>query len=308
MCDMGGVEKLRTFHTVKYLQANERVSFMDFQGYPHWPKTDTFYSDPVLLDWHRSLASIDYAAYDLVVSDNYVEILEYCEDAVLMGSFLWHDVYRSYIETDITEQYHQYCSDLLDRTRPYIIVNEYFAMPATLSSAQPVSVGMLPGAISFSGSEPGNAVLVLAGGARSNAGILAPFVQSLIDDGYHIFGDKGMLKEAGDAVQLFDFDRDDLSRMKCIIGRPGMGLITDCIAAKRPLVAVYEPNPEMEHNAQVLQKLGIGLDLGSSIRSNEAFDAVRRYIDDTPHDNAFESLDSNGLEQTVAFITTTIDS
>ena len=43
--------------------------------------------------------------------------------------------------------------------------------------------------------------------------------------------------------------------------RGGMGTISDCVAARLPMLYVNDPKPEIQFNQQRLEQLGIGLPL-----------------------------------------------
>ena len=78
---------------------------------------------------------------DLVLSDNLVEILSLREDAILMSSFLWHDILsyaypdQSEIQSIVENQL-----NLLDRYRPTMICVKDMVMPEVLRKTNAFTV------------------------------------------------------------------------------------------------------------------------------------------------------------------------
>jgi len=104
---------------------------------------------------------------------------------------------------------------------------------------------------------------------------------------------------------LFDHDADGFGMVDAVVARPGLGIITDCVAAGIPLFAVHESNSEMEHNARVLESMGLGWTLQSP---GEFVDRLTEFMGDEAAREEFrrraELLDKCGLEQTVDYLRT----
>lgn len=310
VCARRQVKQLTHWQVLKELTSGKRTTFKYLDLYPRW---DPAYRDRRLLTWHTSLSTLELKRYDLVISDNLVEVLYYQPETVLSGSFLWHDLYeRAYPETLLFREYARRSKALLRDHRPPMIANRYFAMPAVREQTQTIEVGMLP-LVSVGRSKRQNRVLdiLFAGGSqREVAEAMGGYLDGLASAGamgpsVRLWMDRRVAKIVKDlpSVHLFDYDRQDFSSVDAVVARPGMGVITDCIATGTPLFCVYEANPEMEHNAAVLARLGLGWPLRSI---QEALDHIVGWYH-TPgayqtYRACVERIDKQGLQQTGDFL------
>jgi UDP:flavonoid glycosyltransferase YjiC (YdhE family) len=100
-------------------------------------------------------------------------------------------------------------------------------------------------------------------------------------------------------AQRFDYSRDDLSEVAAVVARPGMGTITDCISTNTALFCLSERSPEMEHNTQRLEALGVGWRLPEGQR----VERIATWIDDASareaHKRATASIDGRGLDEAI---------
>jgi spore coat polysaccharide biosynthesis predicted glycosyltransferase SpsG len=70
------------------------------------------------------IPNINLQSYDLVISDNLLEVLELRPDTIISGSFFWHKSFR-----DISSEYFAYSENLLQKYKPKIISSSLFAHP-----------------------------------------------------------------------------------------------------------------------------------------------------------------------------------
>ena len=59
----------------------------------------------------------------------------------------------------------------------------------------------------------------------------------------------------------FDFSDNSFQQLDWIICRPGMGILTDAVQYGIPVGALYETDAEMQHNAQRIEHLQLGLNI-----------------------------------------------
>ena len=91
-----------------------------------------------------------------------------------------------------------------------------------------------------------------------------------------------------------------------VICRPGIGTLTDCIAGQAPIIAIYEPNnSEMAHNANRVEELGCGFDLGV----NPEEDQINKTIANIIHNEInmrfkkrMEAISCDGFEKAINWL------
>lgn len=251
------------------LMANDRVRFVDLETQPRWTGASATF-DERLLRWHEVLAALDLDAFDLVISDNMPEVLGYCGAAVLMGSFLWHDVLSDAWPGDrLVAEYAARCRELLAQHRPVMVANEYFAMPAVRTETRMAGIGFLPPVVAPGQRRTDGLIgVLLAGGqespvSRTLCRLAAVRDAKVVPSNVRLFLDSRMPVDAA-GVSRFDYHKDDFSQIDVVIARPGLGTITDCVGTRRLLLAILESNGEMRHNASLVESLGLGWSVESA--------------------------------------------
>jgi hypothetical protein len=256
------------------LRASEQVRFHGggLDGSPRWSDTDLSadrYS-AWLESLHRDAAVRDA---DLVLSDNLAGALVARPDAWLMGSFLWHDVLRGTgPEADRIAAIEE---RLLADARPPMLCVGDIVMPEVerLARAVPLPWFCEAPALRTSPVWPLRAVL-LAGGATDTA---APALRALAitlhrETELALFLPEHIVPEplrGSPRVRSFGFREAEFTACDLVIGRPGVGLLTDGVRFGLPLLCFDdEPNAEMRHNARRVEELGIGRGIPS--RDGEA--------------------------------------
>ena len=176
--------------------------------------------------------------YDLVVSDNLPILLSHRSDLILMGSFLWKDVFDSYSgpnklsDTD---------SSLLEEFIPPLLTNKYVETQSVKTYSNKIQYGF--------GCEDQMAIIsdtkhtILQYPSLPYLSEYSDFLDSLLD-----------IKELGCTKDLSYINN---SR---IVARPGVGTITHCVEHRIPLIALYSLNDSEEiiELADKVEKLKIG--------------------------------------------------
>lgn len=268
------------------------VAFFD-EGAVRFSTDAREYDSGDLARWHERCASwtaLDDA--DLVVSDNLVAVLRRRPDAMLMGSFLWHDVLtRAHPGSTAIRDLAALDDELLRAHRPPMICVDLFAMPAVRELTRAHAVDLMVDDASPSASAPtaseDSSVGVLGGATGAADALLAEAALALAARHRVLRGDDAMRALNGGA----------LAAALC---RPGMGTITDCIAHRVPIVALAEPNPELSWNAARLESLGLGVAIDSPAG---AVAAVARALDErAPIVDRMRRLPSTGILQAASII------
>jgi UDP-N-acetylglucosamine:LPS N-acetylglucosamine transferase len=64
-------------------------------------------------------------------------------------------------------------------------------------------------------------------------------------------------------MKRYSFNKPNLNEMDIAIIRGGLGTISDCIAARIPMIYIHDANPEVRHNQECLERLNIGIPIAS---------------------------------------------
>lgn len=276
----------------------------------HWARSPDVYSDGRLCDWERRLA--DVAAVreaDVVISDNCAGILAERPDAVLCGSFLWSDVLESaFGDCQFVRAFVEHERDLLDKHRPPMLCVKELVMPGVIEHTEAVALPWMC-EIADSGSptdRPARAAAAMIGGATGAADdIMKRALDALL------LWDKCDLllpgkfiehipPQAREHVAEFDFDDGGYAGCSVVVCRPGMGVITDCVANQVPMVVLHEPgNLELEHNSRRLAELGYAINVGPAPDGGAVVEAVESALSPqfaSEIRTRFSSAKTNGLE------------
>lgn len=176
--------------------------------------------------------------YDIVVSDNIVGLIQYREDIIIQGSFLWKDVLLSKIGTnEITTQ----DEFLLNKFNPPLITNKYVETQSVKSYSNKIQFGF---------------------GFESQRMIFSKIEKNLVNTSslkylksYSNF--IGKLKTEHNLAFSDNFSYINNVRM---FARPGVGTITHCMEYNIPLIALYDENDSQEiiELAQSVEDLKLG--------------------------------------------------
>jgi len=244
-----------------------------------WSPNEGYYDDWLWM-WHPIISTWKLSSFDYVLSDNLVEPLLYTDRVILSGSFLWHDVLATaFPHNEAVLRYQRWAEDLLIANRPNMIVNRYFAMPATEGQTNAFKVGLISFCETARGKRDKSVpkrVLIALGNTEATDELreqvlsVIPFLDQI---GVSILSSSAwhqILLEHCRNIELYDFDRHTLDTVDLAIVRAGIGTISDCVAAKVPMLYVRDHNPEVEFNQERLSQLGIGMSLQDSLRSRSS--------------------------------------
>ena len=85
--------------------------------------------------WYRGLPSLN--AFDLVISDNLVEILHIRSDAIISGHFLWSQIFKGLSPEFVVSE-----ANLLQQYQPPILAGQPFTSPQLQSYSRLVEIGL----------------------------------------------------------------------------------------------------------------------------------------------------------------------
>lgn len=236
------------------------LSNIDFATQTHLEQLKQLY--PATVEWYKRLPSLEF--YDLVLSDNLLEVLAIRPDAVLSGHFFWHDTL-----SDLPTIYCEKVDTWLRQYSPWVIATDLFASPLVKAQPKYYPVGLFihhkPRPLALQGK-----ALLVSGGSTS---ILAKRLTQMIltmaqmnPDGIEcIYIDSNLLQACGlgknrpSWIQVATYDDAMYSQVTSAICRPGIGTVTDLLSHGGRPFCVYEPNNlEVMRNAKALKTFGVG--------------------------------------------------
>lgn len=178
--------------------------------------------------------------FDIVVSDNIVGLLKYRFDTILMGSFLWKDVFKSKLGDNKITSHDEI---LLEKYNPILITNKYVETQSVKYYNNKTQFGF--------GCEPRMQVAA----DIKNSIWLSPSLDYGVK--YARFIDKLCLEKELNLGIINNLSYIYNVRM---IARPGVGTITHCVEHYIPLVALYsnDDSEEIKELAQIVEDLKIG--------------------------------------------------
>src|SRR5688572_15472525 len=260
-CDKAGVEQILRWNEYIVLQQRCTLTTVPVTLPGRWAQSLEL-NQIWLSAWHTSMRDWNLQEFDVVISDNFVESLLYSDRVVLVGSFFWHDVLFSAFGGSEFERYVKWCEDLLASYKPHVLANRYFAMPAVSRQPNVHTIGLIP---FFKPrrtglNRPTRRILIAPGNAQTVDNVadqLRLATQTFQAVGFEVLASAAVSKrlsiDCGD-IQSFDFVRDDLNSMDFAIIRGGLGSISDCIAARVPMLYMDDSNPELRFNQSRLDE------------------------------------------------------
>lgn len=207
-----------------------------------WEKVISGNNKEVIKNYFNSIEHFGKTVnnFDIVVSDNLIGLLEYRKDIIIMGSFLWKDVFESYLGlNELTD----FDKNLIDKYKPLIITNKYVETQSLKKYKNKVQFGF--GCTKLPCKVP-----------TSINHYLVNFSSLKYLPEYYNFTDN--LKR----IHKFKLSNNfDITKNTLMIARPGVGTITHCIENYIPLVALYSNRDSQEiiELATIIEKLKIGL-------------------------------------------------
>lgn len=293
---------LKKWNNSSFLRKNLRVKWKEFDTLIDFK----FFFRKILTaeEIIEKFKNLKLENYDLVISDNLVEPLFYNKNTVIIGSFLWHDIYR---DCKIWKDYHKKCEDIIYSNKPNFIVNKYFFMPVFKNYKNIHKVGFLPFIPRIKGKR-GNNILFQAGNTSQSDDFIKDFVKQIskylnnINKSISFILDKRFkFKDKSNFIKYVDFEKINFKDIFLTILRPGMGSITNNVNSLTPMLLLKLNDLEIKHNLKKCEELGIGkrfnfftlkkiLQIGNE---SEDLNVMRKNI---------EKLDINGLDESLDII------
>ena len=253
-------------------------------------------------EWYKNLP--DLSKYNIVVSDNLIEVLNIRSDAWLFGSFFWHISLQG-VPLDIKYN----ANKLLEKHHPRMISTKLFSANYLSDCTDLYEVGVFSGMNTARiGSHKKDALVACGRGGQIEEEI-SVFINELSKTDsvpfHQVFVEPTMLpNNKPDWMLPAEFTADMYEKISVAIIRPGVGTVTDALVAGAKIFAFYEDgNIEMQHTAQQLAKFELGcncklIDLAWT-------SAISYYNDERAqlsHQENILTLDKNGAKNSAELL------
>lgn len=252
---------------------------------------------------------------DLVISDNCTSVLSYRPDAILMGSFLWSEIFSIYAENNLKiEEYCNYELKLLKKHKPQMISLKDMSMSYVKKHTNVFYTDWLvTNRNKILIKKEIKNILILGGGTGLVDNIILEIV-NIIHSNFNIYSSKKIVEKALKSkilINEFDFKADSFKNIDLIIARPGIGILTESVTHAIPIFGICESkmiNKEIKFNLSRIESLKIGLDVSSNI-----FDITNLIISIQKNGQYFEFQNNlmqkgtKGIKQTINFIRKKLD-
>ncbi len=251
--------------------------------------------------WTNNLPALDN--FDQVVSDNLIEVLAVRPDAWLSGTFFWHRALPNF-----PTQRAQRAENLLSHYRPRVIASEFFASPYLAEKTRLFSVGLFTLRVVDGRTGSGDLLISCGKGgeALSDAKAILERAASGPQPGpFTIWVEPLIYREKMPSwIQPASYTPAMYGRLSAAVIRPGIGTLTDCLAAGVRLFLFHEhDNFEMAHNANQIRKNKLGdvfFKVGDSWRAALDFvDAASKEARQTVQD---PNIDFRGAVQAASIL------
>lgn len=229
ICSLEQVKKFKKVKKVKYtISSQKNISWEKALINPKAVIKDYF-------DWIKLYGPYT-KKHDIVISDNLPGLLEYRPDTILLGSFLWKDVFQTLLGDNKLSTYD---TNLIERYTPIMLTNRYVETQSVKQYTNKVQFGF---------------------GCKNRRKIFSSIKYNLINKSSlkYIDSYKNFISKLSENLEF----TDDFSFIDGTImfARPGVGTITHCVENYIPLVALYDERDSQEiiELAQVIEDLKLG--------------------------------------------------
>lgn len=296
ICTQTQVEKISDWEKAKILDLpNLTIHTGITSPGVHWFNDESIYDSERLVKWHNLLQSFSALhEADIVISDNLVAPLKYRSDTLLMGSFLWLDVFeKSSFTSQSVSNFIIEQQKILSTNRPNMLCVGDVKMPILSKYTNPITMPWFGQVESRKRNAHArtNHIAILGGATHTINSIMKKVIRCIVTKSeYSVVTPQRIIDQLGfnlkNKVLPFNFRIEDFQNCDLVICRPGIGTITDAISTQTPMIFIYEKdNIEMSFNAEQLAKKGIALNLGDEFDDSFLLEKMNHI-----YDNQYQSM------------------
>ena len=250
---------------------------------------------------------------NLIISDNHIAPLNAFKNVILMGSFIWHDLVESkdkdYKKIIFLEK------KILFKYKPTIICLENMAMNHLVKYTNQVFAPWFTKKYNYKlKKNQKNCILITGGGTSFQDSILINISKYILQNDQEIiiyFDNKlfNKINILNKRVKLFSFTDNNFIKLKAILCRPGIGILTDCVKYSIPAIAINEnTNSEISNNAFNIErhKLGVSILTNNETTNSDAGSQILSFLNNNKElhkiRNSFKKQKYNGSDFAANFI------
>ena len=243
-----------------FLKNQKSVKFINF----YYPNLQSEKFDRLdQKNWNKIYLP-DLNKYDLVWSDNILQILKYRPDAILTGSFFWHEVFeKNNSKSEPILNFIKNEKDILKKYKPKMAGNEYFVTSEVRKKTNFVPVGLYRYNINFSKKKK-RGIILSCGLGGEEMDLTKRTVLRIINDNIpppdFLYVEKRILpKKYPEWIKPADFSDTMFHDSVAACIRPGLGTVSDSLINNLRLFTFSAPNSfEMMHNGNVISNMDLG--------------------------------------------------
>ncbi len=261
-------------------------------------------------NWYKDLP--DLSRFDIVVSDNLIEVLRVRHDAWLSGSFFWHESLE-YFPKKLKNK----SKELLLKHKPRMISSALFASKYLKTYTDLHEVGIFTdsdSAQSLTANQSKNDVLISCGKGGDIVTHAKNFITWLSQEKEVIFDTVWVEpslfpKKPPHWMKKATFTKQMYQALVASVIRPGVGTVTDSLLAKSMVFLYYElDNFEMRENAASIDAVGLGVD---SFLITDAWHSALDYMDNSESQQRFNqkasALNINGTREATEILVSSLE-
>ena len=254
------------------------------------------------VDWLKFAPS--FSDFDIVISDNLIEVLLIRPDAWLSGSFFWHESLQGF-SGDLKLQ----ALNLLRKYKPRMISSRMFTSDSVKLHTRLFEVGLYAPQSFDIKQKNKNDALVACGMGGSVKRQAKEFIKSLAKKEstkfQRIWVEPDILPHRHPSWMIpATFTHEMYQNILAAVIRPSVGTVTNSLLSGAKVFSFYEcDNSEMELNALRIQSYGVGENTSTV---DNAWSRAELFATDSnsqiEHLNKVQSLDIGGSQQTASII------
>jgi hypothetical protein len=244
---------------------NVKFEFESMKNMPDYSFNSSYKSFEYSL-WLDELRLLNLKS-DLIISDNLIGILDVYPKSILIGSFLWTEISRLHDINDFSVVV-DFERKVLKRNSPKMFGLDMFATEEVKKDTE--FIGLPWFCEKYLNHQNQHnfknkiTLLVSGGGTGNTKESLYKIINFLNDFEYfEIFIDQTLKNSMSNLnnFNVFDYSNERFQQVDWIIGRPGIGLLSDVVKFRIPIIMVSdEKNEEIQSNIKQAVFCGLGID------------------------------------------------
>lgn len=262
------IKFLQNWPDMDYIINSPQVKIFDFE-YPLSSQkvNQNFFGK----DW-LNINLPDLKKYDIVWSDNIVNILEKRRDTIFTGSFFWHEVFQDKLNENGLYNFVKEQRKIVKSVKPLMMGNEYFSTPDVRGITNFFPVGLYRYSLLFK-EKNNKGILISCGLGGEEEEMARDAVSEIISKNIIppevLYVEARLLpKKYPEWIQLADFSDDMFIDCVAACIRPGIGTLSDALIGRNRVFAFCNENSfEMNHNCDVLKKMNLGSKYSSPLEA-----------------------------------------